>query len=76
MKEWDIYEEGYFITGNQCGARFIGVGYGNTFLSACKEFIKRTGRGYIEKDDTGKYFAAEWGCRWYPTLEEAQRSFG
>ena len=58
------------------GARYIGTASGETFLDACKNYIKETGRGEIDVDSDGNEYANDWGCRWYPTLAEAQRSFG
>lgn len=72
---WDIYEEGFKVMESDGQARWIGEGVGETFLEACKDFISKTGYGEIRKDGDEEY-ACEWGCRWYPTLSEAQENFG
>ena len=75
-KEYEIYEEGFIVPeGSDC-ARFIGIGRGKNFIEACRDFIKRAGFGEIKKDDKGNEYASAWGCRWFPTLREAQESFG
>lgn len=73
---WDIYEEGFRIMGESAKASYVGEGKGKTFLDACKDYISKTGRGKIQKDECGKEYASNWGCRWYPTLSEAQENFG
>lgn len=76
-KAFDIYEEGFRTNGESAYAHYLGVGYGESFIEACKEFIARTKYGKIYIDDTtGEEYACDWGCRWFPTLEEAQKNFG
>lgn len=57
-------------------AHYLGTAIGNTFIEACKTFIKKTGRGEIRRDENGNEYACNWGCRWFPTLKEAQKSCG
>ena len=76
MKKYDIYEEGFQIMGGSAKAHYLGYGYGNTFEEACEDYIKRTGQGEKRHYTTGKVYYCDWGCRWFPTLEEAQESFG
>ena len=57
-------------------ARYVGTASGETFLDACKNYIKETGYGEIDVARDGNEYAKDWGCRWFPTLAEAQRSFG
>ena len=71
-----IYEEGFQVMEGIGRAHYIGFGCGETFLDACKDYIAKTGYGEIKTDANGNEYACEWGCRWFPTLEEAQRSFG
>lgn len=72
---FDIYEEGFVVMEGSAKAHHIGQGDGETFLEACKDYIQRTGYGEIEKDH-GREYACNWGCRWYPTLYQAQEKFG
>lgn len=76
MKKFEIYEEGFAVMEGSGRAHCIGYGYGDTFLGACKEYIKRTGKGEIRVDEFGREYACDWGCQWFPTLSEASRSFG
>lgn len=77
MKRFDIYEEGFCVMEGSASAHYVGEGYGDTFLDACRDYINRTGYGEIRVDeDTGREYACEWGCEWFPTLFEAARSFG
>lgn len=76
MKQYDIYQEGFITNGEYGLAGFIGIGYGNNFLEACKEYHERTGRGELKKCLDGSYYYADWGCRWFPTLKEAQELCG
>ena len=74
---YDIYEEGYDATGEARGAIYLGKGEGETFLDACKDYIKKTGYGEIKTNPvTKEEYASNWACKWYPTLEEAQKWFG
>lgn len=74
---FDIYEEGFRIMQESAQAHYVGSAYGDTFLDACKNYIKEhPGKGEIRKRRDGSEYACSWGCRWFPTLSEAQRSFG
>ena len=73
---YSIYEEGFVATGESAQAHYIGSATGVDFIDACRNFIAKTGRGEIRKDTNGNEYACDWGCRWFPTLSEAQRSFG
>lgn len=75
-KEYEIYEEGFCVPEGSDVARFVGVSKGTSFLDACKNLIKKTGFGEIRKDKDGNEYACSWGCRWFPTLAEAQEAFG
>ena len=76
MKTYKIYEEGFQVMEGHGKARYLGSASGETFLDACKNYIDKTGHGKIYVDDDGNEYAGDWGCRWFPTLAEAQRSFG
>lgn len=76
MKTYEIYEEGFWVMEGHGKAHYLGSAPGETFLDACKNYIKETGRGEIDVDNDGNEYASDWGCRWFPTLERAQRSFG
>ncbi len=69
MKRYSIFMEGYQVQGDFKKASFEGVVKANSFREACA--IKFKGdSNYNEEANT------HWGCGFYETLEEAQRSFG
>lgn len=76
MKTYHIYEEGYRATGESVGAHYVGDAEGTSFIDACKNYIEQHKKGRINIDSHGNEYASDWGCRWFPTLEEAQKSFG
>lgn len=78
METFDIYEEGFVVMEGFGQARYVGSAEGKDFLDACKNYIaKHPNSGYIKKDDSsGREYACSWGCRWFPTLAEAQAFFG
>lgn len=76
MRTYNIYEEGFQVMEGSATAHYLGTARGETFIDACKNFIRATQHGCIKVDNNGNEYASDWGCRWFPTLEEAQRSFG
>lgn len=43
-------------------ARYIGTASGETFLDACKNYIKETGCGEIDVDSDGNEYANDWAA--------------
>jgi hypothetical protein len=76
LKKYDIYEEGFWIMEGHVKAHYIGSATGETFIEACKNLMKQIGRGEVRFDENGNKYVHDWGCRWFPTLEEAQKSCG
>ena len=72
MNLYNIYEEGFCVMEGTAPAHYIGSAFGDTFIEACENFIKQINRGVIQFDKIGNKYASDWGCRWFPTLEEAQ----
>ncbi len=73
---FNIYMEGFVTNGESGKAIFLATSEGDTFIEACKNYIKKTGHGEIRVDKNGNEYASYWGCRWFPTLEEAQEFCG
>lgn len=73
--KFDIYMEGFATNGESAKAIFLAASEGDTFIEACKNYIKETGHGCIRVDKNGNQYASDWGCRWFPTLEEAQEFY-
>lgn len=46
----------------------LGTGFGETFEDACIEWAVRTDKGQLYNREKNTY----WGCRLFPTLEEAK----
>lgn len=74
--KYDIYQEGFVVMEGHGRAIHLGSAEGETFIDACRNYIKETGQGEIRVDKNGNEYAADWGCRWFPTLVEAQKSYG
>lgn len=55
---------------------WFGEADGENFLEACKNYIKEHQYGEIRVLEDGTEVAQEWGCRWFPTLEEASKLCG
>jgi len=69
MKTWEIWSEGYIVTGSASGAQFHGTQEAPTFRAACQEFFKGD-----------RYYNAErntyWACKLFDNRHDAQRSYG
>ena len=72
MPRFQVWSEGYRTTGESAGAQFHGEWEGETFPDACERFMKETGqmRWYNRERNTF------WGCRFFPSGNEAAKSFG
>lgn len=72
MKSWEIWMEGYAVTGNSSPASFVGKADGALFEDAVRAW-------YAAHPDP-VYFDSKrltfWGCRHFPTEAEARNSFG
>ena len=72
-KEYQIWCEGYKVTGNCSGATYFGNETGETFKEAAIKFFT--------KDDKHKEFFSldtmtYWGCRLFDSEQKARESFG
>lgn len=69
LKNYQIWSEGYQITGNSGAAHFRGEARGNSFAAACIALLGED-----------EYFDAEnltyWSCRLFDNEEDARMSFG
>jgi len=71
--QWhDVWMEGYRANGQSAQARYLGSHYGQSFEEACREQVRthQLGADYNSERNT------VWGCRLFPTEEEARASFG
>lgn len=68
-REFEIWSEGYAMTGDHGGAHLMGKAIGRTFQEACDNYFKKD-RDYKSKRLT------YWGCRLYNNEKDARKSFG
>jgi len=77
MKMWQLWEEGYRVTGESSGARSLGEWPGETFVDACNAWDKATNKAsgpYYSIGDDG--IPRYWGCRIFDNEDDARASFG
>ena len=73
-KQWQVWIEGYSITGNHSGAELIGTFEGETFKEACLNWVATlsTQDKRIYNEERNTY----WGCRLFDNSTDARKSFG
>ena len=73
MKVFEIWIEGYSVTGGYCKHSLLGTSKGETFREAVINWINKN-------SDQKSLFNEEnltiWSCRLFPTEAEAAKSFG
>lgn len=88
--KYEIWQEGYCATGGGCGASKVGIGEGETFDEAVLDWVSKNIVKAVEMDvdmslekrylsynkHTNPIKTTFWGCRVFPTEEEARKSFG
>ena len=72
-KHFDIWREGYRVTGEIGKADFLGVGFGINFKDACIEYATRD-ESFLNcfREDELTW----WGCRLFDNAHDAMKSFG
>lgn len=69
MIEFEVWSEGYVITGNSGQAHMMGKIKANSFQEACDKLLLND-----------KYYNSErlsyWGCKLYDNRADASKSFG
>lgn len=74
MKTYDIWMEGYNITGNSAGACYVGSAEGSTFRKACQNYAgANPGWALHYYDPKSNDY---WGCGLFPTENQARKAFG
>ena len=71
---WEVWTEGYSITGGESGAMFHGKFPGETFTDAVEAWVKtldEDGQSYFNKEHM-RY----WGCSFFDNESDARKSFG
>lgn len=72
LKTYDIWVEGYRITGDSGEAHIIGQAQGHTFREACDSFFSHSDSSKLYNSQRLSY----WGCRLYDNELQARASFG
>lgn len=86
-REYEIWMEGYAVTGDRQGAEMIGKGIGNTFDKAVIDYMSKNDNHGIEENKTSKYNSKEsyhnrksnwniWACNLFDNEVDARKSFG
>lgn len=73
-KPYDIWCEGFRATGQSRKAWFVGSVVGVDFKDACRNYSKAHPEANIK--EWGTNAIGIWGCQFFPTEEEARKSFG
>jgi hypothetical protein len=69
--KYEIWIEGYRVTGNSSDATLLGTQEGQTFKEACIAYVKRT-----RQTDYNEERNSIWGCRLFDNEIDARKSFG
>lgn len=69
MREYNVWQEGYSITGNYAQASFVGSTTGKTFGEACRKLLGGD-------PDFNMNTLSVWGCRLFDNEADARASFG
>lgn len=73
MKKFEIWMEGYATNGEHSDASLLGIGYGETFENAVKNFYNKNPDKKINFDPERM---THWGCGLFPNEVQARKSFG
>ena len=73
MQLYQIWAEGFTITGDSGAAYRYGEEYGESFKDACKTFAKKN-PDFFQLFDEERMTC--WGCRLFESEQEARKSFG
>ena len=74
IKKWDIWMEGFVVTGQNDTAAFKGSFKGETFQDACLAWVNTLDEGlktYYSKESN-----TFWSCRMFANEIDARKSFG
>ena len=71
MQSYEVWMEGYVISGNRSDARLIGVGEADTFLDACDKVCSGKEDFYSREPQPSL-----WMCRLFDNEADARKTFG
>lgn len=73
-KEWEVWTEGFMVTGNTEVAQFHGKFKGRNFREAVLQYknsVSKETQSFIDLDRM-----SYWGCRFFDNERDARKSFG
>ena len=73
MKEYEVWTEGYALSGGSSDASFLGVKNAESFKCACIKAMKDKGFEMLYYDDENNTY---WGCRFFDNETDARKIFG
>ena len=73
-KTYEIWCEGFAVTGNTGQAQLLGTSSGVDFINACNKFFLNTRDGHLYECRGGQ--PSFWGCRLFDNEADARRNFG
>lgn len=69
VRRWEIWREGYRVTGNEATAEKVGEEEAETFAEACAKL-------YEGIDTFNSVRLTDWGCRLFDNENDARKNFG
>lgn len=76
MKTYNVWMEGYIITGNSGKAEFVGSKEAETFEDACATLLEEKYGKEVFKQQYTQSNNTWWGCRMFDNEADARKSYG
>lgn len=76
MRKFEIWCEGYIITGNSADASFLGTEMAETWDEAVQKYMDKNPNRIDVRDVDGVKIYTDWGCRLFDNEIDARKSFG
>ena len=75
FRKYEIWEEGYLVTGQHATARYLGYGFGRNFKEACWDFVENhpNAKLHFINPDTAM---GSYCCKIFDNEADARKSFG
>jgi len=76
MKKFEIWCEGYAVTGNRAEASLLGTEIANTWDEAVQKYMDKNPDKIDVREANGVKIYTDWGCRLFDNEDDARKSFG
>lgn len=76
MKTFEIWCEGYAITGNSADASLLGTETATTWDEAVEKYMVKNPDTIDVREANGVKVYTDWGCRLFDNESDARKSFG